>query len=264
MRIDEATAVSAAGEGIWKAEVQPDFDIFGVTNGGYLMAIGARAMSESAAGRLPVSVTAYFLRPVTAGPIEVAVSEMKTGRTFSTMGATIGAGSDSLTMLGSLIEPAQWAGEDVYVAGAPPDLPPPDDCPQAVPAKDGPIPPPLLAHFEERIHPDDVGPMEGRPSGVARVRGWFRLHDGEPIDVFTLLLVADAFPPAVFNADLPLAWTPTLEMTTQVRAMPADGWLRCQFTTRFVSGGLLEEDGEIWDGTGRLVALSRQLALVPR
>jgi acyl-CoA thioesterase len=53
-------------------------------------------------------------------------------------------------------------------------------------------------------------------------------------------------------------------MTTQVRAAPADGWLRCQFTTRFVSGGLLEEDGEIWDESGRLVALSRQLALVPR
>jgi acyl-CoA thioesterase len=264
MRIDEATAVSAAGDGMWKAEVQPDFDIFGVTNGGYLMAIGARAMSESAGGRVPVSVTAHFLRPVTAGPIEVAVGEIKTGRNFSTMGATIGAASDSLTMLGSFIEPAQMAAEDLYVAGAPPDLPPPEDCPQAIPAKDGPLPPPLLAHFEERIHPDDVGPIQGRPSGVARVRGWFRLHDGEPIDVFTLLLVADAFPPAVFNADLPLAWTPTIEMTTQVRAVPADGWLRCQFTTRFVSGGLLEEDGEIWDGTGRLVALSRQLALVPR
>jgi acyl-CoA thioesterase len=68
----------------------------------------------------------------------------------------------------------------------------------------------------------------------------------------------------VFNANLPLAWTPTLEMTTHVRAMPAPGWLRCRFTTRFVTGGLLEEDGEIWDQSGRLVALSRQLALVPR
>jgi acyl-CoA thioesterase len=53
-------------------------------------------------------------------------------------------------------------------------------------------------------------------------------------------------------------------MTTHVRAMPAPGWLRCRFTTRFVTGGLLEEDGEIWDQSGRLVALSRQLALVPR
>jgi acyl-CoA thioesterase len=264
MRFDEATAVTAAEKGIWKAEVQPDWDIFGVSNGGYLMAIGARAMSESAEGRLPVSVTAYFLRPVSAGPIEVAVDEIKAGRTFSTLGATMRAASDSITLLGSFAAPGAADTADLYVAAAPPELPPPEDCPRALPNPDGPLPPPLLAHFEERIHPDDVGPLQGRPTGVATVRGWFRLHDDEPLDAFTLLLVADAFPPAVFNADLPMAWTPTLEMTTQVRAAPAAGWLRCQFTTRFVSGGLLEEDGEIWDETGHLVALSRQLALVPR
>jgi hypothetical protein len=40
--------------------------------------------------------------------------------------------------------------------------------------------------------------------------------------------------------------------------------LRCKFATHFVTGGFLEEDGEIWDPAGRLVAQSRQLALVPR
>lgn len=264
MRFDEATAVSPAGDGVWKAEVQPDWDIFGVTNGGYLMAIGARAMSAAAGDRRPVSVTAHFLRPVSAGPVQVAVDELKRGRTFSTMAATINAGADSVSLLGTFVDPAAPDGEDLYVATTPPDLPPPEQCPRALPNPDGPLPPPLMAQFEERIHPDDVGPLQGRPSGVARMRGWLRLHNDEPNDAFTPLLAADALPPAVFNADLPLAWTPTLEMTTQVRAVPAPGWLRCLFTTRFVTGGLLEEDGEVWDETGRLVALSRQLALVPR
>ena len=53
-------------------------------------------------------------------------------------------------------------------------------------------------------------------------------------------------------------------MTTHVRGIPEPGWLRCRFSTRFVSGGLLEEDGEIWDESGRLVAQSRQLALTPK
>jgi acyl-CoA thioesterase len=264
MRFAEASAVTASGDGVWKAEVQPDWDIFGITNGGYLMAIGARAMSASAEDRRPVSLTAHFLRPVSAGTVEIAVKELKRGRSFSTMIATLSAGSDSISMLGSYVDPAAVGTEELYMSGSPPDLPPPEECPRALPSPDGPLPPPLMAQFEERIHPDDVGPLQGRPSGVARVRGWIRLHDGEPIDAFALLLFADSLPPAVFNADLPLAWTPTLEMTTQVRAVPAPGWLRCQFTTRFVSGGLLEEDGEIWDESGRLVALSRQLALVPR
>jgi hypothetical protein len=49
-----------------------------------------------------------------------------------------------------------------------------------------------------------------------------------------------------------------------VRGVPAPGPLRCVFRTRFVHGGLLEEDGEVWDARDRLVAQSRQLALTPR
>ncbi len=133
-----------------------------------------------------------------------------------------------------------------------------------MPAVDGPLPPPLMDKVEERIHPDDAVTLLGRPSGKPLMRGWFRLLDGEPITPFALLLVMDAFPPAIFNTELPLAWTPTMEMTTHIRSFDVTGWLRCQFTTRFVTGGFLEEDGEVWDESGRLVAQSRQLALLPR
>ena len=79
-----------------------------------------------------------------------------------------------------------------------------------------------------------------------------------------MVTAVDAFPPTVFFADLPVAWVPTIELTTHVRARPAPGWLACAFTTRFITGGFLEEDGEVWDSTGRLVAQSRQLALLHR
>jgi acyl-CoA thioesterase len=39
---------------------------------------------------------------------------------------------------------------------------------------------------------------------------------------------------------------------------------RVHFATKVVQGGLLEEDGEIWDESGTLVALSRQMAVAPR
>lgn len=264
MKFAEASAVERIDEGTWKAEVQPGWDIFGITNGGYLMSIAARAMSDAAGGRLPVSINAHFIRPVSAGPVEISVSTVKVGRSFSTMRATLSSDLDSLVLLGSFATPDDLGDEVVYMSGEPPDVPPPEECVRALPGKDAPLPPPLMAQFEERIHPEDASALEGKASGVARVRGWFRFHEDEQLDAFAVLLVADAFPPAVFNANLPLAWTPTVEMTTHIRSTPVTAWLRCRFTTRFVTGGFLEEDGEIWDGQGRLIALSRQLALVPR
>jgi acyl-CoA thioesterase len=222
-------------------------------------------MSQAAGGRDPVTITSHFTRPGKPGPVIIEVEEIRVGRAFSTNRANVlsSGGSILLTAVGTFFETGRL-GEAQVVHGAAPELPSPDECVLAVPAKDAPLPPPFMAKIEERIHPDDAAALMGDRTGIARIRGWVRLKDEEPLDVFALLLAADALPPAVFNTNLPLAWTPTLEMTTHIRAADPTGWLRCQFRTRFVTGGYLEEDGEIWDDKGRLVAQSRQLALVPR
>ena len=132
------------------------------------------------------------------------------------------------------------------------------------PAADAPLPPPFSGKVEVRAHPDDADLLTGGTKGNAEIRGWFRLRDEEEIDAHAVVMAADAFPPAIFNSTYRAGWTPTLELSVQVRDPHPRGWLACRFTTRFVTGGMLEEDGDIWDEEGRLVALSRQLALVPR
>ena len=55
---------------------------------------------------------------------------------------------------------------------------------------------------------------------------------------------------------------PTIELTTHIRARPAPGWLRVVLRTRLLVDGYLDEDAEVWDEEDRLVAMSRQLALL--
>jgi hypothetical protein len=45
-----------------------------------------------------------------------------------------------------------------------------------------------------------------------------------------------------------------------VRKIPETKWLQGHFRSRFITCGLVESDGEIWDEEGILVAISRQIA----
>jgi acyl-CoA thioesterase len=256
-----ASAVRASGNGTWSATIQPDWDILGNANGGYLMAIAARAMIEATGRPDPVTMTGHFLAPAAQGPVTVDVEVVKRGRSFTTASGTLRSPDRPLVAILGTFGDLTAGDGPVRVDAAPPDLPPPDQCIASDP--DDRFAPPFNRQVDFRLHPADAGFARNEPSGEPWVRGWFRLPD-EPIDAVGLLLAVDAFPPTVFNARLPVAWTPTLELTTHIRARPAAGWLRCAFTSRFVSGGFLEEDGEVWDADDRLVAQSRQLALTPR
>jgi acyl-CoA thioesterase len=258
-----ASAVRPMGSGTFEAEIWPGWDIMGNANGGYLLAMLARAGAEVAGKPHPVTVTGHFLAPGKPGGVAITGDRVRSGRRFSTVAATMATSERRLlAMLGTFAD-LDAGPEDAVVRhlSGPPDLPPPDRCVAIDPTDT--FPPPFTGKVDLRLHPDDV-PYAAGPTGRMVIRGWFRLPKDEPVDPYGLIVAADAFPPAIFNGDLPVAWTPTLELTVHVRARPAKGWLAATVATRFVSDGFLEEDTEIWDESGRLVAQSRQLALVPR
>ena len=88
---------------------------------------------------------------------------------------------------------------------------------------------------------------------------WMRFADGRDADLLALPLLVDCTAPSVMELG---AVSATIELTVHLRARPAPGWLACRASTRFVVGGRHEEDFEIWDSSGALVAQSRQLALI--
>lgn len=269
MSFTDATAVTALGDGRYAGAVAPGWDIAGNANGGYLLAVAARAMTAAADRPDPVTITAHYLSPGRPGPLDVGTAVVKSGKRFTTVSATVTGEGDRpvIAVLGTFGDLAAGDGDGAptRVDAAPPDLPPVEECLAMTrgPEADG-GPPSFMTKIDLRLNPADAGFVQGSPSGALRVSGWFRLRDEPAVDTLGLLVAVDAFPPTIFNAALPVGWTPTVELTAHVRARPAPGWLRCVFTTRFVTGGFIEEDGEVWDETGTLVAQSRQLALVPR
>ena len=258
-----AATLVETGERPYRAEIHPGWDVVGNANGGYLLALGARAMAAAAKQPHPVSVTAHYLSPGRPGPVTIDPQIVKSGKRLTTVRALLeGADKPILQLLGCFGDISTIEGPE-RIDAHPPALPPPEECPRMEYNPELGFPPALMSKLDLRLHPEDANFLAGSPSGEPQLRGWLRLPDDEPLDVFALLMATDAFPPTIFNAALPVAWSPTVELTAHLRGIPEPGWLRCRFTTRFISGGMMEEDGEVWDVTGRLVAQSRQLALTP-
>ena len=99
-------------------------------------------------------------------------------------------------------------------------------------------------------------------AAAARLSGWIRFIDGREPDALACLLMADAFPPAVFGLLGLVGWVPTIELTVHLRRRPVPGWLLGRFWSQDLSDGRVIEDGALWDASGQLVVQSRQLALV--
>lgn len=264
MRFGEASAVSG-GDGMWAGRLQNGWDITGFTNGGYALSLATRSMEAEAGGRSLISVSSTFVNPSTPGPVDISVETLKRGRNMTTMRATVSRqGTNLFHATGVFADADRQVPDRDIVAGDPPDLPPPEACYRPEPSEGASFPPEFHGQIEIRIHPDDAAAFMGNYAPVPSFRGWFRLLDDEPIDAHAVVMATDSFPPAIFNSKFTPGWTPTVELSIQIRNPKPKAWLAARFTTRFVTGGMLEEDGELWDEHGRLVALSRQLALVPR
>ena len=263
---DLASAVHEQQNGEYSGAVHDGWDIRGNANGGYVMALVVSAMRDASQRQDPISVTAHYLAPLPPGDVRIATEVVKRGKTFCTVSASMFKGErEAARLIGAFGDAAgrNEVSESLFhVDIAPPQLPPMTECLRRPSSEPG-ISMGLMDKVDIWLHPDDTGFARGEPSGKTIVRGWINFADHRPMDTLALLLVADAFPPPVFQVMMVPGWVPTVELTVHVRATPAPGPLRCVFSAHVVQGGMFEEDGEIWDSTDTLVAQSRQIGLVP-
>ncbi|WP_046468296.1 thioesterase family protein [Allosalinactinospora lopnorensis] len=230
----------------------------GHPNGGYLLALAVNALREEITRPDPLVVSGFFLRPADPGPAVLSTEAVRRGRRTTTGQVRLFQKGKEALRATATFGDLSANNEGTHSLAAPPELPPPDECldPLAGFALSGLS---LLDRIEYRT-PRRPGWLDGRPSKTPTMEFWMRLAGGYDAGVAALPFLVDAGPPVAL--ELGEAGSSTVELTVHVRARPAPGWLACRAATRNISGGFHEEDFDIWDSTGTLVAQSRQFAML--
>lgn len=251
----ESAVQRRADSTTYDATLSEHWAIGGKPNGGYTLSILARAACHAVDAEHPLAVSAHYLRAPDSAPAEVRTEVVRQGRRVSSARATLWQGDkpqiDALVSTGQL-----HGGSAEWMSRPAPDMPPPEDC---VPPGTEKFVLEIFDRVDMRIDPA-TAPFP-KHTGDPTIRYWFRMRDETEPDPFGLIVAVDAAPPTVFNLQR-YGWAPTVELTVLLRGLPAPGWLRCESTTRMMADGWFDEEASVWDSTGRLVAQSRQLALV--
>jgi len=269
---DEATAVTADGPGRYRVVPDERFAIFrpdgpGAVNGGVLVATALRAVLDTSPHPYPVATSAHFLHVPLLEPASVEVTWLRQGRTAATARAMVVQHErpvlDVTATTGDL---RQDADGDLTWTGEAPSFPPLRECVDLGPwptagSADGMKGYP--GQVEVLLDPVTAGWRHGESQGSPEMRGYFRLRDDREPDAYLLALAVDSLPPVVFGLGS-RGWSPTVELTWYMRAVPAPGPLAVATRCRHVSGGWFDEEAEVWDAAGHLVAQSRQLARLGR
>jgi acyl-CoA thioesterase len=256
---DTDTRVERAAEQRYGATLTGNWNALGnVPNGGYLLAVCLRALAQEMPLPDPVVASATYLRPGAAGPAEVRTELVRAGRRVATGEARLVQDGREIVRAVATFADLEHADGPVLARTTPPDLPAPD---QARDLMDGAPPLPGVNITERFEYRAPTLPAWARgDTGEPDVAFWMRFRDGRDADPIALAAMVDAAAPAVLNTGVP--GSATIELTVHVRARPAPGWLACRASTNHMRGGYHEEDFEIWDSTGALVAQSRQFALL--
>jgi acyl-CoA thioesterase len=258
---DRDTAVVRTGDDTFTASLSKEWWVFAGANGGYLASVLLRALTERVGdpSRAARSLTVHYVRPPAEGPADIETEVVRSGRSLATLTARLTQGGEVAALATAAFSKARPSLE--FHDAAMPDVPAPDaTAPSTWPEA---LLPPIARRFAYRpVSSEAMFAGEER----AEVGAWLRLREPRPLDPVLLATVADALAPAVFpKADRPVNAT-TIDLTVHFRAPasaePDDGWCLATFRSTVAVDGFVEEDGAIWSPSGRLVAHSRQLALV--
>ncbi|MGB8406996.1 MAG: thioesterase family protein [Mycobacterium sp.] len=231
-------------------------------HGGAMLALCAKG-ARTALGDVmqPVAVSGSFLWAPDPGAMDVTVTVHKRGRRVSLAEVELTQGERTAVRVAVTLGTPE-GGTPLLSANPVVPLMAPEPPEGLEPI--GPGHP--MEHIVHLAHGCDIRPslvtMAPRgDGGVPVFEYWVRPRDAAP-DALFALLCTDVSAPVTFAVNR-MGWAPTIQLTAYLRALPADGWLRIISTTTQIGQDWFDEDHLVVDSAGRLVAQSRQLAMVP-
>jgi acyl-CoA thioesterase len=253
---DVDTASVPRGDGIRDLTLTDRWNTpLGKPNGGYILAAMLRGLREELELDEPlVAAITYLASPMT-GPAELRTSLLRRGRRLQTGEAGLYEGDRHIAQLLASFGP-RTSGHSSEL-GTPPSLPSPADC---IDPRGQGMPEDGIFHRIDYRLTAPPGWVVGQPSGDPTYELWQRLAGGREIDFPALAILCDSYAPPVLELDL--GGSMTVQLTVHLHRRPSPGWIATRVTTRHVVNGYHEEDCELWDEAGNLVAQSRQLAIL--
>lgn len=247
------------GPGHYRTRISGNWSINNTPNGGYIMSLMTRVMGkECGLSAETAIVTANYLDRCSTGTADFLVDTMGVSGSFVRLQARlVQENRERIRAMATFVRPGSIERGGLVHHGADPvALAPETDCVQVPPIPGYS----LYTSVDLLLDPSSAGWMENRLSDRAVMKGWIRFKTERSIDLEALTLFADSFPPAAFASRGMVAWVPTIEYSVNVRQVPKTPVVKGIFSSRFISRGLVEEDGQLWDETGNLLAISRQIA----
>ncbi len=270
-----AMTLRESGPGLFEGELNHHWTIGPKVHGGAMLALCANAARTACADGAepalqPVCVSASFLWAPDPGPMRLQTLIRKRGRRVSVVDVELTQGDrTAVHAVVNLGEPEHYLpGEPagpLLSANPVVDLMPPEP-----PGNIAPIGPghPLagLVHLGEGcdVRPllSTLRPVTGGSAGRPPViQMWARPRGVAPDPLFALMC-GDLSAPVTFAVER-TGWAPTVQLTAFLRGLPAEGWLRVICTCMEIGQDWFDEDHVVVDSLGRIVAQSRQLAMVP-
>jgi acyl-CoA thioesterase len=259
-KFERDTSVRPVEPGAFEGQVNRDWWIVFGPNGGFLAAMFVKAMTAAVGDdtRAARSLTIHYTAAPAEGAVQIRTTVERAGRSLTTVSARMEQDGRLIALaIGAFSSPRRPALE--FDDAPAPVVPPPEE----VAVFEGrPELPPFTRQWEVRPA-IGIAPFAGAQTSTLS-GGWIRPLDPHPIDAALVAQLTDAWVPAVFVRLTEPNPVPTIDLTIHFRGdLPLEpDYVLSTFESRLSAGGFIEEDGYIWSRDGRLLAQSRQLALL--